>query len=179
MITEQVIESIAPKAKKAAEIAANMAKYCPPAGIDTPIRQAHFLAQLAHESGGFIYDHELWGPTPAQKKYEGRKDLGNTVAGDGRRYAGRGYIQLTGRANYTTYGKALGLDLVGNPEIAATPEVAVRVAIEYWDSHHLNGFADKDDITTITRKINGGLNGLEDRKAYLVKAKKALGVRGP
>src|SRR5712671_3750209 len=151
MITDKVILAIAPKAKRPSEITQAMQEYCPQIGIDTPLREAHFLAQLAHESGGFIYDHELWGPTKTQIGYEGRKDLGNTRTGDGKRYSGRGYIQLTGRANYAKYGKALGLPLEDQPEIAATPKVAVQVACQYWADHALNQYADKDDITTITK----------------------------
>ena len=178
MITDKVILTIAPRAKKPSEIAQAMQTYCKLYSINTPIREAHFLAQLAHESGGFIYDHELWGPTKAQLGYEGRHDLGNTHPGDGKRFAGRGYIQLTGRANYAKYGKTLGLPLEEQPELAATPEVAVRIACEYWQDHLLNQLADKNDVVTITKRINGGLNGLEDRKSYLAKAKKALGIKG-
>jgi putative chitinase len=87
-------------------------------------------------------------------------------------------IQLTGRANYKTYGDQLGLDLVGNPDLAADPVTSLAIACEYWREHGLNAFADRDDIETITRRINGGLNGLESRRAYLTRAKAALGIAG-
>lgn len=142
--------------------------------INTPLRIAHFIAQAAHETGGFRYLHELWGPTPAQRRYEGRKDLGNTVNGDGYLYRGRGIFQLTGRSNYADYGRTINLDLVTHPEIAEDPEVSVLIACAYWKRHGLNGLADVDDIEHITRKINGGLNGFEERKAMLARAKVVL-----
>lgn len=89
-------------------------------GIDTKARQAAFLAQIGHESGRLRYVRELWGPTPAQRRYEGRKDLGNTQPGDGKRFMGRGLIQVTGRANYTTCGQALGLPLLEQPPATGT-----------------------------------------------------------
>src|SRR5690349_7641732 len=143
--------------------------------IDTDIRTAHFLAQVCHESAGFRAAEEY----ASGSAYEGRKDLGNTQPGDGQRYKGRGLIQLTGRANYAEYGEALGLDLLGNPEIACEPITSLRIACEYWKRRGLNKFADQDDIETITRRINGGLNGLHDRKAYLTKAKAVFDGTAP
>jgi putative chitinase len=140
--------------------------------IDIDIRAAHFLAQVGHESAGFRTTEEF----ASGSAYEGRTDLGNTQTGDGPRYKGRGLIQLTGRANYAEYGEALGYDLVGSPAIASEPVVSLKIACEYWKRHDLNRFADQDDIETITRRINGGLNGLEDRKAYLAKAKAFFGI---
>jgi putative chitinase len=140
--------------------------------INTALRESHFWAQAAHETGNFRFMFEVWGPTPAQARYEGRKDLGNTETGDGFRYRGRGIFQLTGRANYKKYGDSLGIDLVGNPDLAAQPDVALKIACEYWKSRKLNALADKDDCVAITKKINGGLNGIADRKACLVIAKK-------
>jgi putative chitinase len=139
--------------------------------LDTGLRLAHFLAQVAHESAGFRYMEEIWGPTPQQKGYEGRADLGNIQPGDGRRYQGRGPIQLTGRANYRTYGRALGFDFERHPEIVALPSVGMLVACRYWSETNLGVFADADDINTITRRINGGTNGLSERRSLLVKAK--------
>ena len=78
-------------------------------------RVAAFIAQIGHESGQLVYAREIWGPTPAQAKYEGRKDLGNTVPGDGFKYRGRGLIQITGRANYAACGEPLGLDRINQP----------------------------------------------------------------
>src|SRR5882672_578303 len=144
--------------------------------INTPLRAAAFLAQLAHESGEFRWLEEIWGPTPAQKRYEGRKDLGNTQPGDGFRFRGRGPIQITGRDNYKKYGELLGVDLIGDPGLAAQPEWTFQIAAAYWETHELNKRADAGDFVAITRAINGGLNGLEDRERYYEIAKKALGV---
>lgn len=141
-------------------------------GIEWPLRLAHFVAQLAHESDGFSTTEEY----ATGSAYEGRRDLGNVNPGDGRRYKGRGLIQLTGRANYRTYGTLLHLNLEGQPEIAADPVTSLRIACEYWRQKKLNVYADADDVLTITRRINGGTNGLTDRKAYLAKAKRALGL---
>jgi predicted chitinase len=139
-------------------------------GITTKLRQAHFLAQLAHESAGFKTATEY----ASGEAYEGRRDLGNTQPGDGKRYKGRGLIQLTGRHNYMQAGKAMGVDLVGNPTLAAQFPHALRIAGWYWHTRRLNMLADDDNITAITRKINGGLNGFEDRKRYFARANKAL-----
>jgi putative chitinase len=119
---------------------------------------------------------EIWGPTPAQKRYEGRADLGNTQPGDGYRFRGRGPIQITGRANYKKYGDLLGVDLVGNPDLAAKSEYAFRIAALYWDTHNCNELADVGDFQAITRAINGGYKGLADRRKYYERAKKALGI---
>ncbi len=106
--------------------------------------------------------------------YEGRKDLGNTHEGDGPRYKGRGLLQLTGRTNYQDYGKALNLDLEGNPALAAVPAISLRIACEYWKRRNINAACDQDDLLTVTKLVNGGLNGLEDRRVYTAKAKTAL-----
>ena len=131
--------------------------------IKTQLRFCHFLAQLAHESGNFRYMEEI----ASGAAYEGRKDLGNVNKGDGVRYKGRGPIQLTGRANYRKYGQELGIDFENNPTIVALPSVGMLVACKYWSENNLNVFADYDDVTTITRRINGGLNGFDDRKNKL------------
>ena len=131
--------------------------------LDNSLRLIHFLAQLAHESGNFRYMEEI----ASGAAYEGRKDLGNTQAGDGKRYKGRGPIQLTGRANYRRYGQQLGIDFENNPEIVAIPSVGLLVACKFWFDNGLNELADKDDVLTITRRINGGLNGFDDRKNKL------------
>jgi predicted chitinase len=140
------------------------------AQINTRLRVAAFLAQLAHESYQLKYMEE----EASGAEYEGRKDLGNTQPGDGPRYKGRGPIQLTGRSNYTTYGAALGLDLVDNPEQAAMPQVGFRVAGLYWTKKGLNALADVQDFVTITKKINGGLLGLAQRQAFYDKALSVL-----
>lgn len=127
--------------------------------LTTPQRFAHFIAQVAHESGGFKYMEEI----ASGAAYEGRKDLGNVNKGDGVMYKGRGPIQITGRANYRTYGQALGIDLERHPHIASTPSIGLLIGCKYWADKDLNPLADADDIKTITRKINGGLNGFDDR----------------
>lgn len=133
--------------------------------IDTPLRQAAFLAQILHESGMLKHTRELWGPTPAQARYEGRKDLGNVQLGDGFRFRGRGLIQTTGRDNYTATGKALGVDLIRHPEALEAPLLAARSAAWWWQAHGLNELADAGEIERISRRINGGTNGLADRLA--------------
>src|SRR5436305_779712 len=127
--------------------------------INNPKRRAAFLAQVAHESGQLKYMEEI----ASGAAYERRKDLGNTQPGDGKRYKGRGPIQLTGRANYQKAGKALGLDLEGNPEKVATPEVGCRVAGWFWKTRGLNDLADRGDFKQITRRVNGGYRGLANR----------------
>ena len=149
--------------------------------INRPPRAAAFLAQLAHESGQLRFMEEIWGPTPAQCRYEPRTRLaaclGNTEAGDGKRFKGRGPIQLTGRANYRVFGDALGLDLIGNPALAATKEVAFRIAGLYWRKRGLNALADRQDFRRITKLINGGFNGLIDRLRFWDRAKGVFDVR--
>lgn len=135
--------------------------------LDTGLRLAHFMGQCAHESGGFRYMEEI----ASGQAYEGRKDLGNVVPGDGKRYKGRGPIQLTGRANYRAFGREVGIDFESHPEIVAFPSIGLMAAVRYWNSRNLNALADADDLIGITRKINGGTNGLEDRKAQTAKAK--------
>jgi putative chitinase len=135
--------------------------------LDTPLRLAHFMAQLAHESGGFRHMEEI----ASGQAYEGRSDLGNDQPGDGKRYKGRGPIQLTGRLNYRNSGRALGFDFENHPELVAIPSVGLLVACSYWVGRRLNALADSDDVEGITKRINGGLNGLAERKAYLAKAK--------
>jgi putative chitinase len=175
-ITAALLKAIAPGAK--AEIvnaaAPAMAKSFPAYGLTSALRTAHFLAQVAHESDGFATTEEY----ASGKAYEGRKDLGNTEKGDGVRFKGRGLIQLTGRANYATFGKRIGVDLIASPTRAADPAISVLLALEYWKDRGLNALADRDDVEAITRRINGGTNGLAARKSYLVKAKAALAKAG-
>ena len=149
-------------------------------GIDTLLRSAAFVAQLAHESGEFRWMEEIWGPTAAQSRYEPPGDLaqrlGNTQPGDGKRFKGRGPIQITGRFNYKKFGDLLGIDLSANPALAATPELAFATAGLYWKSNGLNELADAQQFVTITRRINGGTNGLADRQRYYEQAKAVLGA---
>jgi len=141
--------------------------------INTPLRLAHFLAQIDHESGGFKHLTEL-GNRAYFNKYEGRKDLGNTEVGAGFRFRGRGYIQVTGRYNYLQLSKDTGIDFVNNPDLLATEVNAVVSACWFWSKRKLNALADKDDLIGITRRVNGGLNGLEDRRKKLAKWKAVI-----
>lgn len=166
--------------------------------ITTPLRMAHFLAQVGQESGGLRYSKELWGPTTQQLKYE--RDmlspwpqeprdaklpmydrnrlayrLGNCEFGDGSKYRGRGLIQLTGRSNYIRSGSALGYNFVDTPEIVERAEFSALTAAEFWAHNGCNELADKDDVVAITKRVNGGTTHLDERKEYLRKAKIALG----
>lgn len=134
--------------------------------INTPLREAAFVAQLAHESGEFRYVEEL----ASGAAYEGRIDLGNTQPGDGVRYKGRGLIQITGRANYQKLSDYFGVDFVANPEWLETPEWACQSAGWFWHTRNLNVLADREDFRAITKKINGGYNGLDDRLTYYTRA---------
>lgn len=156
-----------PMAGIAASIAQHVGIYQVDASVE---RLAGFLGECAEESGGFTLTRELWGPTPAQKGYEGRADLGNTETGDGFLYRGRGLIQITGRANYTDAAADLGLDLVRHPELAEQPEGAVLVALWYWKRRNLNALCDQRDWTGLTRRINGGQNGQAQRLQYINRA---------
>lgn len=138
--------------------------------IDTPLRAAAFLAQVAHESGSLRYVHEL----ASGAAYEGRKDLGNTNAGDGVKYKGRGLIQLTGRANYSLLSKAFGVDFLSNPLLLEGPEFASLSAGWFWHAKGLNALADKQDFRLITKRINGGYNGEAERNKFYEIAKKVL-----
>lgn len=143
-----------------------MAKY----KINTPLRMAHFLSQIAHESGELRWNEEI----ASGSAYEGRKDLGNTQKGDGRRFKGRGLIQLTGRANYTKFAKETGCDCINHPEIVAKLPWCVETAGWYWNMRKINEPADIDAFVTVTKRINGGTNGAASRQAYLTRAKKAF-----
>ena len=140
--------------------------------ITTPLRMAHFLSQVAHESGELRYNEEI----ASGSAYEGRKDLGNTVKGDGRRFKGRGLIQLTGRTNYTAFAKTTGCDCVNHPELVAQIPWCVETAGWYWNSRKINEAADIDAFVTVTRRINGGTNGIESRREFLIRAKKAFKI---
>ncbi|MEW2924159.1 glycoside hydrolase family 19 protein [Pseudomonas juntendi] len=147
-------------------------------GIVTRLRRAAFLAQVGHESGQFRYVREL-----GSDKYLSKYDtgplaarLGNTpeADGDGQKYRGHGLIQITGRDNHARCGEALGLDLLNHPELLEQPEHAANSAAWFWHKEGLNSLADKGDILAITKRINGGTNGLEDRKAIYKRALEVL-----
>lgn len=140
--------------------------------INTPNRQAAFLAQIGHESGQLRYVREL----ASGEAYEGRKDLGNTEKGDGVRFKGRGLVQITGRSNYLTCSMALFGDdrLLHFPELLEDPRNACRSAAWFWHSRGLNELADAGNFKRITKLINGGFNGMADRQALYDKAKEVL-----
>jgi|SRR6185436_3676912 len=157
--------------------------------INTPQRQAAFLAQISHESARLRYTAEVWGPTPAQEGYEGRKDLGNNQPGDGRRFKGHGLIQTTGRTNHARVRdglRAMGIlcpDFEDYPDELARPEWAALSAGLFWDDHQLNALADAGEYTKIGRAINRGnaesdhpANGEPERLALWQGAKDSLGV---
>lgn len=144
--------------------------------IDTKLRWAHFLAQIAHESGELIYTHELGKDSYFLKYEKGElgKMLGNTHKGDGAKYKGRGFIQLTGRSNYSKFQSYSMQPVLEQPELLEEPELCVDVTMWFWETHGLNELADADKVVSITKKINGGTNGLASRKMYLARAMKAL-----
>ncbi|KPX39532.1 Prophage PSPPH02, putative chitinase [Pseudomonas syringae pv. helianthi] len=146
--------------------------------IVTKLRIAAFLAQVGHESGQFRYVRELGSDAYLEKYDTGRlaERLGNTPEddGDGQLYRGRGLIQITGRANYAECGEALGLDLLQQPELLERPEHAAVSAAWFWHRAGLNTFADRSDFLAITKRINGGTNGLADRQALYERALKVL-----
>lgn len=169
--------------------------------IDSPADQAAFLAQCGHESAGYIYSAELWGPIPAQVRYERNFSaawpptsadernkkayaLGNDVAGDGHRFRGHGPIQLTGKSNYRVAGAALGFDLVGHPEMLDELDVGCMISAWWWHKHGLSALAAAGEFDRITCAINLGnpdadlarANGVEDRRQRWALAKAALGV---
>lgn len=163
-------------------------------GILSPARVAGWIAQTGHESLGFSLTRELWGPTSAQMRYErdfsaawppadrtsrNQKpfELGNSQPGDGKRFMGRGLIQITGRANYRTCGAALGFDLQATPAMLEGDALAARSACWFWHSRELNALADAGAFETLTHRINGGTNGLADRQQRWERAKRVLRVK--
>lgn len=166
IITVDAVKSVARHFKEVETFVDLMNEQFPKYGITTPERAAMFLAQLLHETGGGVFWKEIWGPTPTQSRYEGRKDLGNTVKGDGLKFKGRGGFQCTGRANYTAYKAYSGVNVVSHPEFLEQPKYALDVSLWFWKRHALNRFADIEDVKGCTRIINGGFNGLAERQAY-------------
>ena len=166
---QQILKAIAPNGKP--DIIDGFAKAMPEvikvANLTTSARLANFLAQVAHESDGFRTTEEY----ASGRAYNGRADLGNRPGtNDGVTYKGRGLIQLTGRSNYASMSKKLNVNFVDNPSIAAQFPYAAEIAAQYWNDKNLNAYADIGDINAITKKINGGYNGLDDRKKYFARA---------
>lgn len=164
------IETVAVQMGFPAGIALALEQACIRFGINTTLRVSHFLAQVAHESAAGRYMEEI----ASGRAYEGRADLGNTQPGDGVRFKGRGLIQLTGRANYGTYSQAMYGDdrAVRDPAMVARLPDAALAAGWYWQAKNINALADRDSLDLVTRRINGGLNGLEDRALRLAQAKR-------
>lgn len=170
MSVVQEIRQIAPNAKVDINTMANTFEdYASKYGITNETRLDAFLGQLAEETDGFRSLEEY----ASGAAYEGRSDLGNTQPGDGVKFKGRGGIMITGRSNYAAVSKELFGDtrLLTNPEILEEPAPAMISSMYYWYSRGLNELADKGDYQTITKKINGGLNGWADRLTYWQRAK--------
>jgi putative chitinase len=167
-MTEEQLRKIAPHiSEKNIKIYTPLLnKWMPYYSINTKLRQAAFIAQILHETDSLRYIEEI----ASGKKYEGRKDLGNTEKGDGERYKGCGCIMITGRANYAAVSKGLGVDFINHPELLKEPRYAVQSACWWWTTHGLNALADKGDFRAITKKINGGYNGYLDRVMYYKRA---------
>jgi putative chitinase len=141
-------------------------------GIVSPKRQAAFVAQIAHESEELRFTREL----ASGEEYEERADLGNTKPGDGPLFKGRGLLQITGRANYAACGAALGLNLIETPALLEAPAGACRSAAWFWVKHGLSELADEDKFGEITKKINGGFNGIDQRIGFWLLARKEFGL---
>lgn len=156
-------------------------------GLNHPHRLAQYLGQMMHESAMFLYDREVWGPTPAQARYDTRTDLGNSAArdGDGYKYRGRTSIQITGKFNYgefTDWARGLDAnapDFVADPDAANTDPWEGLGPIWYWDTRNLNVPADKGDTRRVTKLINGGYNGFADRQRCVDRASLVLLGYGP
>lgn len=169
MITQTILRKLCPQSKPSIikDVADYFVDYAPKYGVISDLRVCHFMAQAGHETDNFQTLEEY----ASGSGYEGRSDLGNVYQGDGVRYKGRGIFQLTGRSNYITFGNLIGVDLVNNPEMAEDPKISVQTALEYWKNRDLNKWADRDDIETITKRINGGLNGYPHRKELYARMK--------
>ncbi|MBB6016820.1 glycoside hydrolase family 19 protein [Deinococcus radiopugnans] len=171
MITPELVRALGPRLspERAEELAAPLAAAAKTAEIDTRLRVAAFMAQAAHETAGFRYLTEVWGPTAQQLRYDPAsgsslsRTLGNLQRGDGFTFRGRGIFMLTGRHNYRLYGELLRLPLEAQPDLAARPDVAATTATTYWTQRALTAFADVGNFREITRRINGGYTGWPDR----------------
>ena len=195
-MTNEQLQALGIDSKWLKPLADTFAKY----GINTSQRQACFIGQCMHESNGFrVLEENLYYSANAlmrtwpsrfpdedtadkfannpekiaNKVYGGR--MGNVEDGDGWKYHGRGLIQITGKDNYANCGSGLGVDLLSNPEWVATPEYASLSAGWFWNKKGLNELADVMDIETMTKRINGGTLGIDDRKAKIYKVMDAIG----
>jgi putative chitinase len=168
MITKEILSKVYPKVKNASIYVPILNEMFQKHSMTAPYEQEMFIAQLLHESAGFQFVKEIWGPTRWQKLYEGHKGLGNTRPGDGRFFSGRGLIQLTGRANYQLFANWVGDQLIMiHPEIVERPRYAVESAIWFWKKNKLKRFSDANDIVGCTRVVNGKkMLGLEERTHF-------------
>ncbi len=173
VIEQNDIKRIMPLARKINNFLPYLNQGCEEFEINTPLRVASFLAQIAHESGELMFVKEI----ADGRIYEGRKDLGNVEKGDGARYKGRGLIQLTGRSNYVKLSEHFGIDFVKMPYKLEEPEWASRSATWFWGTHGCNKLADANDQRALCKRINGGYNGLGHRLAYFDKACEVFNVR--
>ncbi|MFD2292810.1 glycoside hydrolase family 19 protein [Mariniflexile gromovii] len=196
MISTDQMKTIIPRMNwdKAQSYVPYISTVLPNFGIDTPLRKAHFLSQVSHESGGLKYSEEnlnysvqglrsvfgkyfktneiaeQYARKPekiANRVYANRMGNGDEQSGDGWKYRGRGLIQLTGKDNYRSFSNDHGIDCVNNPDLILDPEVALKSACWFWKKRNINAYADADDIHMVTKRINGGTNGLQDRQQYL------------
>lgn len=158
------------------DIAASFATHVPDFQVDASAdRLSAFIGQCAHESGCFRNTREIWGPTVLQRGYDSRADLGNFHPGEGFKYRGAGWIEVTGKYWFDKVGHALGIDLVGNPSQAGDPAIATQISLAWWSLNGMNTRADTGDAKIVTRKINPGLLGLDERVAFTNIAKGILG----
>lgn len=158
-----VFKKLGAKQALAESLAYSGVVYMQSAGIlENGYRFAHWLGQLTKESGRFVYMEEIHDGS----NYEGRKDLGNIYPGDGKKFKGRGPIQITGRANYTEFSKIMGLDLVTYPGLLANPCLGLWAGTLFWSRRNINPVADRNDCTAVTKIVNGGKNGLDERIKY-------------
>ena len=167
---KQQLLSICPRAYRVDKYLPLLNKYMSEYKITGVYRESAFIAQILHESGKFFYTQEI----ASGKAYEFRKELGNTSAGDGVKYKGRGFLQITGKFNYQKISKSLGIDFVNKPELLCLPAYCVESACWMWVNMGLNILADNQEFKTITRRINGGLNGYAHRLSFYNKALKVL-----
>ena len=167
MITKELITGMMPNVHNLDLLFPFLVDSCTKYEINTPNRENCFLAQIAVESGEFRYLKEL----ASGNEYEGRIDLGNIEPGDGIKFKGRGLIQITGRANYQLISNDFNVDFISNPELLETPQYATQSACWFWNLRHLNPLADQENFVLITKRINGGTNGLIQRETYWQKAK--------
>ena len=188
LTAEQIAKATGSSLENAQKFTPYLNKYMQKYGITTPNRVLAFLAQVGHESGSLKYTEEI----ASGSAYKGRNDLGNIYAGDGVKFKGRGLIQLTGRGGYQNMSQKVGKDLIANPELVQQPDLATEVSAIYWSEKTRNGltlneWADKFDLTqpidstnnkgiheNITRAINGGINGLNDRANRLATGQQIL-----